>query len=112
MKTSLLACALVLTAVLAGIAMDAHARVTRRRAEQGAIDTVARVLPGADLALAGASRHLRFPSLEEPGAAFADGPATPDVDPAGGAIAPPIEVYVEVEAKKPRAPSRPTVGQR
>ncbi len=92
--------------VLGAIAL--HARAARaRRAEAGpTIAAVARLMPGADLALAGAARHLRFPSLEEPGAAFADGLAMPDTDPAGGAIAPPSEVYAASSPteRRPRPP--------
>jgi hypothetical protein len=48
--------------------------------------------------VASGARHLRFLSLEEPGAAFADGPAALDTDPAGGCIAPPRGVWVEEAA--------------
>jgi hypothetical protein len=100
--------------VLAALLLHAHARGERREADQPAISAVTRLMPGADLSLAGAARHLRFPSIEEPGAAFADAPASFDTDPAGGALAPPSEVYSAVaptEAHKPlpqplgRAPS-------
>jgi hypothetical protein len=80
-------------ALLVGLFTHAHMRVAERRTEQPAVDAVSRFLPAADLSLAGAARHLRFPSLEEPGAAFADAPASPDLDPAGAALAPPIDVY-------------------
>jgi hypothetical protein len=86
---ALAALALLLGAMLA----DAHVRRARRIADEPAILAIAPLLPAADLALAGAARHLRYPSLEEPGAAFADLPAAPDTDPAGGAIAPPTDVY-------------------
>lgn len=56
---------------------------------------VARLLPWPDLAIASGARHLRFLSLEEPAAAFADNPASLDTDPAGGSIAPPREVWME-----------------
>jgi len=56
---------------------------------------VAKRLPSTDLALSGGARWLRTPSLEEPGAAFSDGPALPDPDPAGGALSPPREVWTE-----------------
>jgi hypothetical protein len=55
--------------------------------------SVGRLLPWPDLAVASGARHLRFLSLEEPVAAFADGPATLDADPAGGSIAPPRAVW-------------------
>jgi hypothetical protein len=75
------------------VALHAHHAVALRERDAPAIAAVARAMPGADLALSGAARHLRFPSLEEPGAAFADAPACPDTDPGGGALAPPIELY-------------------
>ncbi len=68
---------------------------SRRRAEAPAIAEIATRLPSGDLALSGGARWLRFPSLEEPGAAFADGPAVPDPDPAGGMMAPPRDLYRE-----------------
>jgi hypothetical protein len=77
--------------VIALIGVDARSRRTERRANAPAIAAVARRLPAGDLALSGGARWLRSPSLEEPGAAFADGPASPDPDPAGGAMAPPFE---------------------
>lgn len=79
--------------VITGLAYDAHARRARKATEQPAIDALARRLPTSDLALSGGARWLRAASLEEPGAAFADGPASPDPDPAGAAMAPPIEVW-------------------
>jgi hypothetical protein len=91
-RTPLLALTLE-AAVLVGLIAHARARASRRQSEQPAIEAISRVLPAADLSLAGAARHLRFPSLEEPGAAFTDAPASPDLDPAGGALAPPIDVY-------------------
>ena len=82
-----------LPVVIAVIAIDAHARRVKRDADKGAIAAVAQRLPSGDLALSGGARWLRTPSLEEPGAAFADGIAVPDPDPAGGAMAPPIEAF-------------------
>ena len=79
--------------VIAVLSIDARARREARRAEEPALAAVAVRLPTSDLALSGGARWLRAPSLEEPGAAFADGPALPDPDPAGGAMAPPIEVW-------------------
>ena len=72
---------------------DARARRAQKETEMSAIDALARRLPSSDLALSGGARWLRFVSLEEPGAAFADGPASPDPDPAGAAMAPPIELW-------------------
>ena len=79
--------------VIAGLGYDAHARRGAKDAEAGSIDALARRLPTSDLALSGGARWLRSVSLEEPGAAFADGPATPDPDPAGAAMAPPVELW-------------------
>ena len=79
--------------VVCGLAYDAHARRAASAADTPAIDAVARRLPTSDLALSGGARWLRAVSLEEPGAAFADGPALPDPDPAGAAMAPPVELW-------------------
>ena len=69
-------------------------------------DAIMHLLPAPDLSFAGSARHLRFPSLEEPGAAFADAPAAPDLDPAGAAVAPPTAVYTDI-ATPSLAPLRP-----
>ena len=79
--------------VVAGLAYDAHARRAAKANDAAAIDAVAKRLPTSDLALSGGARWLRAISLEEPGAAFADGPASPDPDPAGAAMAPPVELW-------------------
>ena len=79
--------------VVAGLGFDAQARRAGKATDQPAIDALAPRLPSSDLALSGGSRWLRSVSLEEPGAAFADGPALPDPDPAGGAMAPPLEAW-------------------
>jgi hypothetical protein len=68
-----------------------------------AIDAVASRLPTSDLALSGGARWLRAISLEEPGAAFADGPALPDPDPAGAAMAPPVELWSATAAARAAA---------
>ncbi len=90
-----IAVALVVSPVLAivGLGVDAQARRSAKASETPAIDALARRLPSSDLALSGGARWLRSVSLEEPGAAFADGPALPDPDPAGAAMAPPVEVW-------------------
>jgi hypothetical protein len=75
--------------------LDARTRRTARAGEEHVVRETMRVLPGPDLALAGGARHLRFLSLEEPSAAFADLPASLDSDPAGGAVAPPIAVWTD-----------------
>lgn len=72
-----------------GVLVHARAAEARRRGELPAIERLAPRLPSSDLALSGGSRWLRAPSMEEPTAAFADGPAVPDPDPAGAMMAPP-----------------------
>lgn len=79
--------------VVATIAIDARARRATKDAEAPAVHVLATRLPTSDLALSGGARWLRAPSLEEPGAAFADGPASPDPDPAGGSMAPPTDAW-------------------
>lgn len=91
--------------VVSGLAYDAHARRVAKRREQPAIDALARRLPSSDLALSGGARWLRAVSLEEPFAAFADGPATPDPDPAGAAMAPPVDVWSSAESAEKRKAS-------
>ncbi len=81
----------VLPLVIGIVAWDAHARRARRDMDAPAIAALAKRLPSGDLALSGGARWLRFPSLEEPQGAFADGIAVPDPDPAGGMMAPPLE---------------------
>ena len=93
--------------VIAGIAIDAHSRRAASRAQEPALALVAVRLPSSDLALSGGARWLRAPSLEEPGAAFADGPALPDPDPAGGAMAPPIGVWVEIAKRSAPQGTKP-----
>jgi hypothetical protein len=87
---------LVLPVSTALVSADAAARRRARARDRAAIQAVLPRLPSNDLALSGSSRWLRFPSLEEPGAAFQDSPALPDADPAGGAMAPPREVWAQV----------------
>jgi hypothetical protein len=90
------AAALVLLPVsLALLVVDARTRRDRKREEIATLVAVAKRLPSCDLALSGGARWLRTPSLEEPGAAFSDGPALPDPDPAGGAVSPPRAVWTE-----------------
>jgi hypothetical protein len=79
--------------VIVGVGVDARMRRAMRAEDQPAITVLAGRLPSSDLALSGGARWLRMPSLEEPAAAFADGPALPDPDPAGGSMAPPAEVW-------------------
>ncbi len=105
--------AIVATGALAFLTLGLHAerRMSAREREQAAVMAVTRLMPAADLSLAGAARHLRFPSLEEPGAAFTDAPASPDVDPAGAALAPPINVYVDSEPAPRREAAPKPLGQ-
>ncbi len=84
---------LAIPLVFGWISLDARSRRSDRAADEQAISAVARRLPSSDLALSGGARWLRNPSLEEPGAAFADGPALPDPDPAGGVMSPPQAVW-------------------
>ncbi|MBX3224669.1 MAG: hypothetical protein KF795_29405 [Labilithrix sp.] len=91
--------------VIGVLTVDARSRRAARRAEEPALALVAARLPTSDLALSGGARWLRAASLEEPGAAFADGPALPDPDPAGGAMAPPVEVW-SVAAERSLPPRR------
>jgi len=82
-------------AVACVLACGVHAIASRRditttRARTAALGAR---LPMSDLALSGGARWLRAPGLEDPYAAFADGPGAHDPDPAGAAIAPPAEVY-------------------
>lgn len=79
--------------VIAVIAFDARARRAESARHDEEVKTLVQRLPSGDLALSGGARWLRSISLEEPGAAFADGPALPDPDPAGAAMAPPVEVW-------------------
>ncbi len=94
-----LGCLLSPVIVIATLTFDARARRAARLRDQPALDAVAKRLPTSDLALSGGARWLRSPSLEEPNAAFQDGPALPDPDPAGGAMAPPIEVWRATDPK-------------
>ncbi|MCU0654665.1 MAG: hypothetical protein MUF64_05050 [Polyangiaceae bacterium] len=89
---ALLLASLLTAPLLAGVSAARRATLGARRA---AVAPVTRLLPWPDLAVASGARHLRFLSLEEPGAAFADGPASLDTDPAGGAVAPPRAVWAE-----------------
>ena len=85
----LAACPLALLA----LSLDASARRHERARHEPAVSAVAARLPSSDLALSGGARWLRMPSLEEPGAAFQDGPALPDPDPGDGAMSPPRAVW-------------------
>jgi hypothetical protein len=99
-----LAAPLLLGAALASPSLLGwHARRARaaRAADAPAVRAAAEAMPWPDLALGGGARHLRFLSLEEPAAAFADGPAVADSDPAGGALAPPADVWARMAGRTP-----------
>lgn len=83
------------------VSADARARRGARLAQSASIDAAVRALPAPDFALSGGARWLRAPSLEEPGAAFADGPALADPDPAGGAMAPPRAAWADEPSRRP-----------
>ena len=91
----------LLPATLLTLSIDARARRAAHEHEAPMRLAVVHRLPSSDLALSGGARWLRTPSLEEPGAAFSDGPALPDPDPAGGAISPPRDAWTrEAETGK------------
>jgi hypothetical protein len=104
-KVIALLCILSPAIVIGVLSVDARMRRADRAAQAPALGLVAVRLPTSDLALSGGARWLRAPSLEEPGAAFADGPALPDPDPAGGAMAPPASVWSAIDARRTSRPS-------
>ncbi len=83
-----------LALVLAVVWMIADAARRRASSAQRTSQSrmVVRLFGTADMVLSSSSRWLRHPSLSEPGAPFADGPAILDIDPAGAMIGPPLEV--------------------
>jgi len=83
---------LLLGGGMVAMLLDAEVRRGQQAGRAGQVRAVVRLVGSADLALSSASRWLRHPSLSEPGAAFADGPAMLDNDPAGAAIGPPYGV--------------------
>ncbi len=86
----------LLPAAIAALSLHASASRRARRSDEPAIVAAVSRMPSADFAFAGGSRHLRTLSLEEPGAAFADGPGLPDPDPAGGVVSPPRAAWVDL----------------
>lgn len=84
-----LAWAGLLLAGAVAMLVDAQVRRAEQQARNPEVQSVVRLLGVADLALSSSSRWLRHPSIAEPGAPFADGPAILDNDPAGAAISPP-----------------------
>jgi hypothetical protein len=96
----ILVCAwlLPLPVCIALLSIAANAARIRDSALTERTEEALRRLPTRDYALFGSSRWLRGASLEEPGAAFADGPGIPDSDPAGGFIAPPRALWLRATA--------------
>ena len=82
----------LLAAAFVWAGCDASKRRLEQQERRARVEGMVRLLGTADLALSSASRWLRHPSLTEPGAPFADGPAILDADPAGAVIGPPVEV--------------------
>lgn len=72
---------------------DAHVRRAAQLDRSLQVQSAIRLLGVADLVLSSSSRWLRHPSVSEPGAPFADGPAILDNDPAGAAIGPPMQSH-------------------
>jgi hypothetical protein len=95
-----LASLLLLVAALGWMLRDAAARRVAQREQAPQVRAIVRLLGVADLALSSSSRWLRHPSVTEPGAPFADGPAILDNDPAGAAISPPGDVLAGSEAAR------------
>jgi hypothetical protein len=82
MRTALpVLCLILLPLSLAGLLWQA-----RRASPPGVPSALLERLPSADLALVTSSRATRSPSTEEPSAAIADAPSTPDADVANGAL--------------------------
>ncbi|MFO0671885.1 MAG: hypothetical protein U0235_20055 [Polyangiaceae bacterium] len=84
------------------VACSVHASRARAasNAQNPAFGALARALPSPDVALTGGARWLRSVSVEEPGAAGADGIGFPDSEPGSGAISAPRAAYAP--AKEPR----------
>jgi len=90
-------CALLLALALSGVLT--HATLSRATRDAQRHPEV-RVLPSASLVLSSRSRWLRHPLMSEPGAAFQDGPAFFDADPAGALHSPPRSLF-RAEAPSP-----------
>jgi len=91
--TSAMALVALLALALAAVLADAARRRDLDRSRVDARRTLVRALGTADLCLSSSSRWLRHPSLSEPGAPFADVPASLDTDPAGALISAPRALY-------------------
>lgn len=92
---------LLLTLPVVVVALSLLARSHRERAHEGSVARLAVVgrLPSADFSFAGGSRHVRFVSIEEPQAAFADGPGLPDPEPAGGLVGVPRAAFADATVR-------------
>ena len=91
--------------LVAGVGVHA----SRRRVEAhalGPVRTLAARVVGPELAMFPASRWLRHPTRAEPWAAFSDGPAVLDIDPAGAIAPPPRALFApyseRLHARRPR----------
>lgn len=81
-----------LALALGAVMLDAGARRTAEQPASEISRAVVRALGTPDLALSSSSRWLRHPSQTEPGAPFADAPASLDTDPGASVIGPPREL--------------------
>lgn len=89
--------AIVATALSVIGACGLHAsrqRSVATRSDEG-LRAIARHLPAPDVAFTGGARWLRAISVEEPGAAQADGIAFPDPEPGAGAVVAPRRAWAE-----------------
>jgi hypothetical protein len=93
-----LALGLLLSILASPLALGALASRARGARDLRPLGPVVSVLPWPDLALGGGARHLRYLSVEEPWAAFADAPGSLDPEPAGGSLAPPAAVWAQERA--------------
>lgn len=90
-----LAAPVLALAIVAACGLHAHRAREAARSSEAGIRAVALRLPSPDVAFAGGARWLRAPTVEEPGAAQADGIAFPDPEPGGGALVPPRAAWAE-----------------
>jgi hypothetical protein len=95
-----IACTGLLLLGVVWMMVDAWARRTAQQERNPHVQSIVRLLGVADLALSSSSRWLRHPSVTEPGAPFADGPAILDNDPAGAVIGPPHAARATVEHRR------------
>lgn len=100
-RRAVLAVASVALAVSVLAACALHSARARAAASlRGAsVRALAAVLPSPDVALTGGARWVRAVSVEEPGAAGADGIGFPDSEPGSGAIFAPRAAYAPREER-------------